>query len=168
MQKKKTKSGKKNTNGRKKRNPTFKESEETGRMSPASSIKVGNLSKISGKLNIAGRDITTHESITGLRAQEIKELFAPLYLAIETHRESSPAKKEDLVSEVQEIQSEVTEASQDGKKINEGFLSRRFRNIARMAPDVLDVVVKTLIHPSLGIGEAAKKIAEKAKAETGL
>jgi hypothetical protein len=50
--------------------------------------------------------------------------------------------------------------------MDEGFLARRFRNIARMAPDVLDVVVATLGNPLAGLGVAVKKIAEKAKEET--
>ena len=45
--------------------------------------------------------------------------------------------------------------------MDEGFLSRRLRNIARMAPDVLDVVVATLANPLAGLGVAAKKLAEK-------
>jgi hypothetical protein len=51
--------------------------------------------------------------------------------------------------------------------VDEGFLSRRFRNIARMAPDLLNVVVATLTSLLAGLGVAAQKIAEKAKAETG-
>jgi hypothetical protein len=67
---------------------------------------------------------------------------------------------------VKEIQSTVTEAAQKNEKIDESFLSRRFRNIARMAPDLLDVVVATLGNPLAGLGVAVKKIAEKAKEET--
>ena len=51
-------------------------------------------------------------------------------------------------------------------KLDEGFLSRRFRNFARMAPDVLDVIVATLRNSLAGLGVAVKKIAEKAKEET--
>jgi hypothetical protein len=50
-------------------------------------------------------------------------------------------------------------------KAYEGFLSRRFRNIARLAPDVLDLVAM-LANPLAGLGVAVKKIAEKAKEET--
>ena len=67
---------------------------------------------------------------------------------------------------MQEIQSTVTEAAQKNEKVDEGFLSRRFRNIARMAPDVLDLVVAMLANPLAGLGVAVKKIAEKAKEET--
>jgi len=70
-----------------------------------------------------------------------------------------------LKAEVKEIQSTVTEAAQKNEKVDEGFLSRRFRNIARMAPDVLDVVVATLGNPLAGLGVAVKKIAEKAKTD---
>lgn len=165
---KKTKNDKKTVNSRKTRNPALKESEETRKMAQSSSIRVGNISNISGKLNLAGGNITTSESTTGLRVAEIQQLFDALYLAIESHSKAPPAKKAELEAEVKEIQAAVTGASQEGKTLDEGFLSRRFRNIARMAPDVLDVVVKTLANPALGLGEVARKIAIKAAQEEKL
>ncbi len=130
-------------------------------------IKVGNISDISGNMNIAGGNITTHQNTTGLNAAEIKQLFDGLYTAIESNKKVSPTKKEDLKAEVQEIQSTVTEAAQKKEKVDESFLSRRFRNIARMAPDVLDVVVAALANPLAGLGVAVKKIAEKAREDVG-
>jgi hypothetical protein len=129
-------------------------------------FNVGSVSGVSGTVNIAGGDITTHQTSSGLSAAEIRQIFDQLYTAIETRAETSPASKEDLKAEVKEIQSTVTEAAQKNEKVDEGFLSRHFRNIARMAPDVLDVVVATLGNPLAGLGVAAKKIAEKAKEET--
>jgi hypothetical protein len=129
------------------------------------SVRTGNISDISGNVNVAGGDITTHHT-TGLSAGEIKQLFDELYTRIETRPETPAADKEDLKAEVKEIQATVTEAAQKNEKVDEGFLSRRFRNIARMAPDVLDVVVATLGNPLAGLGVAVKKIAEKAKEET--
>jgi hypothetical protein len=67
---------------------------------------------------------------------------------------------------VKEIQITITEAAQKNNQMDEGFLPRRFRNIARMAPDVLDVVVATLANPLAGLGAAVKKISQKAKEET--
>lgn len=64
---------------------------------------------------------------------------------------------------MEEIQSAVAEAVQTNEKVHEGFLSRRFRNIARMAPDVLDLVAAMLANPLAGLGVAVKKIAEKAR-----
>ncbi len=134
--------------------------------SKQTSVRVGNISDISGNVNVAGGNITTHHTVTGLSAGEIKQLFDGLYTAIESNKKVSPTKKEDLKAEVKEIQSTVTEAVQKNEKVDEGFLSRRFRNIARMAPDVLDVVVATLGNPLAGLGVAARKIAEKAKEDT--
>jgi transposase-like protein len=134
--------------------------------SKSTSVRVGNISDISGNVNVAGGNITTHHTITGLSAAEIKQLFDGLYSQIDTRANTSPADKEDIKAEVKEIQSTVTEAAQKNEKIDESFLSRRFRNIARMAPDLLDVVVATLANPLAGLGVATKKIAEKAKEET--
>jgi hypothetical protein len=130
------------------------------------SVRVGNISDISGSVNVAGGNISTHQTTAGLSAAEIKQLFDSLYTKIETRPETSTADKEDLKAEVKEIQATVTESAQKNEKVDEGFLSRRFRNIARMAPDVLDVVVATLGNPLAGLGVAVKKIADKAKAET--
>ncbi len=129
-------------------------------------VRVGNISDISGNVNVAGGNITTHYTVTGLSSGDIKQLFDQLYKSIDTQVNVSSADKEDLKAEVKEIQTTVTEAAQKNEKIDESFLSRRFRNMARMAPDILDVVVATLGNPLAGLGVAVKKIAEKAKAET--
>jgi len=129
-------------------------------------LKVGNISDISGNVNVAGGKITTHHTVTGLSVSEIKQLFDGLYTEIDRRANTSAADKEDIKREVKEIQSTVTEAAQKNEKLDENFLSRRFRNIARMAPDVLDVVVATLGNPLAGLGVAVRKIAEKAKEET--
>jgi hypothetical protein len=130
-------------------------------------IKVGNVSAISGNMNIAGGDITTHHTITSLSTAEIKQLFDHIHTAINSRVESPPAEKEDLKAEVDEIQSTIMAAANKNEKVDEGVLLRRFRSIARMAPDILDVVVATLVNPLAGLGVAAKKIAEKAKEQTG-
>jgi transposase-like protein len=134
--------------------------------SKQTSVRVGNVSDISGNVNVAGGNITTHHTVMGLNAVEIKQLFDGLYSQIEARANTSPADKEDIKAEVKEIQSTVTQAAQKNEKVEESFLARRFRNIARMAPDVLDVVVATLANPLAGLGVAVKKIAEKAKEET--
>ena len=139
----------------KKKNTTGKET----------NIKVGNVSKVSGEVNIAGGNIIKHQSSTGLSAVEIKQLFDQIYSDIEANAKTSLADKEDLKAEVEEIQSTMTEAVQKNEKVEESFLSRRFRNIVRVAPDVLDVIVATLGSPLAGLGIAIKKIAEKAKEE---
>jgi hypothetical protein len=130
------------------------------------SVRVGNISDISGNVNVAGGNITTHHTVTGLSAGEIQQLFDGLYAEIDRRANTSTADKEDIKAELKEIESTVTEAGQKNEKMDEGFLARRFRNIARMAPDILDLVVATLANPLAGLGVAAQKIADKAKQET--
>ena len=128
-------------------------------------LNIGNFTNISGEINIAGRDNTSIKHTTAISAAQIKQLLDQLYSAIESRTETPTSDREDLKAEVKEIQSTVTEAAKKNGKVDEGFLARRFRNIARMAPDILDVVVATLGNPLAGLGVAVKKIAEKAKEE---
>jgi len=127
------------------------------------SVKVGNVLGVSGNVNVAGGNITTHNTVNGLSAADIKQLFDSLYTSIDSHANVSVADKNDLKAEVEEIQSTVTEAVKKNEKIDESFLTRRFRSISKMAPDILDVVVATLGNPLAGLGVAVKKIADKAK-----
>ena len=140
------------------------------RRSNSDKVAIGNVNNVSGAITIATGDISGNISVqhsnSGLSPAEIKQLFDQLYAAIETKTKTPPADKEDLKAEVREMQTAVTEAAQKNEKVDEGFISRRFRNIARMAPDVLDVVVATLGNPLAGLGVAVKKIAEKANEET--
>ena len=127
----------------------------------SSSITIDTISDISGQVNIAGGDIT----ITRISTSQSQQLFDPVYKKIEAQPRVSPDQKEALKAEVEEIQSSVTASTQNKEFLDENFLFRRFRNIARMAPDVLDVIVKTLANPVLGLGEVARKIALKATQE---
>lgn len=134
---------------------------------PATSVRVGNISDISGTVNLAGGNVTTHQTTSGLSAADIRQLFEGLYQELDRRADLPSASKEDLKTDVKEIQTAVSEAAQGEKKMDEGFLARRFRNMARMAPDLLDVVVATLANPLAGLGVAVKKIADRAKEETG-
>jgi len=126
-------------------------------------INVGHISNAKGEVNIAGGDITHVENKAGLNSADLKELFNQLYLVIEAKADIRPLDKADLHAEIQEVQSVVTQAVMEDEKVDENSLARRFRNIARMAPDILDVVVATLANPLAGLGIAVKKIAEKAR-----
>lgn len=139
-----------------------KKKSESGKQT---TVRVGNISDVSGTVNVAGGNITTHHTTTGLSAAEIGQLFDQVYTRIEARPGTSAADKEDLKAEVKEIQITITEAAQKNKELDEGFLSRRFRNIARMAPDIVDVIAATLANPLAGLGAIVKRIAHKAKEE---
>ena len=120
-------------------------------------VKIGNVSDISGNLNVAGGNVTSPHTTSDLSAAEIEQFLDKLYTAIETNKKVSPTKKEDLKAEVKEIQFTVTEAAKKNEKVDEGFWAPRFRNIGRMAPDVLDVVVATLGNPLPGLGTRSRR-----------
>lgn len=137
-----------------------------GNNNQSSSVEVGDISNVSGNLNFAGGDISTHQTINnGLSAADIKQLFDKLYTTIDTRTDTPQSIKEDLKAEVEDIQAAVTEAVEKHEEVEESFLSRKFRSIARMAPDILDVVLATIGNPLAGLGVAVKKIADKAKEE---
>ncbi len=131
------------------------------------SVRTGNITGNSGPINIAAGNIRTETHTAGtLNVTDVKLLFGKIYSAIDESTGAKPTVKEDVKAEVQDLQAAVTEAVQKKAPVDESFLARRFRNIARMAPDILDVIVATLGSPLAGLGVAVKKIAEKAKAET--
>ena len=100
---------------------------------------------------------------TGMNADEVAALFEKVFSRIESHPDLSLVEKEDVRQEVEEVRDELSNNEQP----NESFILRRLRNIGRMAPDILDVVLATIMSPAAGFGMAAKKIAEKAKASAG-
>lgn len=130
------------------------------------SMSFGNHTQIKGDFNFVGRDMITTTTVTGFNATEVRQLFTALQKEIEASAKISPTGKEDLRTEVQEIKAYVTKATKKQEPVDESFLARRFRNIARLAPDILEVVVTTLANPLLGLGEVAKRIASKARSET--
>lgn len=126
-------------------------------------IKVGNISSSGGEINIAGGDINKNRM--DLSAAEIHKLFDQLYAAVETRADTKAVDKSALRAEIQEVQSIVIQASEKEDGIDDTALARHFRNIAKMAPDILEVVIASLTNPLAGLGIAVKKIAEKAKGE---
>ncbi len=133
--------------------------------SASTNLRVGNISGVDGDVNIAGGNITTHKTIA--RAVEIGQLFDEVYAKIETLPKTSPHDKKNLKAEVKVVQTMATATAQKRERLAEGLLEHHFRNIARMAPDILDVVVATLANPLLGLGTAARRIAARAREEAG-
>ncbi len=76
----------------------------------------------------------------------------------------APEVIEDAKAAVEEVRTEA----EKGEEADEKFLARQFRNIARMGPDILDVVTATLVSPTAGIAAVLRKVAAKAREEAGL
>lgn len=91
----------------------------------------------------------------------VHQKFEPIYEAIESSSRDA-TEKTDLVAEVDEIKAEVAK----GDEANESFLSRRLRNLKKMAPDIADIALATLANPAAGLGMIVRKVAKKVKEET--
>ena len=113
--------------------------------------------------DIAGRDINKRDvsQTHGLQAEDVRELFTPIYELIEQKSDLSDDDKNDLKDIVEEINDEAVK----GEEADEKKLGRNLRFIARMAPDILDVTLKTIANPALGLAAVAQKIASKASSE---
>ncbi len=117
----------------------------------------GNVSVGDGS-KFVGRD---DNSTTGLSGSEIAKLFEVVYQKIDTRPDTSPQDKDDLKAEVKDIEAEVVK----GDQADETFLEHRLRNIKRMAPDILEVVVNSFANPALGLTTAVRKVMERAKSQ---
>jgi hypothetical protein len=91
----------------------------------------------------------------------IMPLFQDIYDFVDKHPKLQDEKKQDLKAELQEIQTALEEPKPD-----EGFIVRRFRNIKRMSPEIVDVAIKTLQNPIGGVAEVVKRIAKKMAEES--
>ena len=128
-------------------------------------IDTGGGAYVGRKVTVEGGDFVGRDQFktVGLSGPEIADLFEPIYAAIEARRDTSPDDRADIKAEVEEVQAEATK----GEAADEGFLARRLRNLKRMAPDILDVVLAALANPAAGLGTVARKVAEKMRAEAG-
>jgi internalin A len=88
-------------------------------------------------------------------------VFKSVYHAIdESARDAT--EKQDLIADMDEIKNEVTK----GDDADESFLSRRLRNLKKMAPDIAEVALSALVGPGAAISAIVKNIARQIKEET--
>jgi len=87
---------------------------------------------------------------------QLSPYFEIIQQAVEKSESLAPAEKEDAKAELQEIQTALEEPTPD-----ETFLTRRFRNLKRMAPEIAEIALETLKNPIGGVAEVVKRIAQK-------
>lgn len=100
---------------------------------------------------LAGRDIVT----TTITTQ--KEWFQPVYQAIEQRKDTPEPQKTELKELAKQVEQEVKKPQP-----HEGMVSLLFKDIGKMAPDILEVITTTLMNPAAGINLVAKKMVERA------
>jgi hypothetical protein len=127
-------------------------------------INTGGGAYIEGKVDTGGGDFVgrdQHKS-TGLNAEQVARLFERINIEIDA-KEMSETDKQDLKADINELKVEA----EKGDQADDSFLMRRLRNIRRMAPDILEVVLAALTNPAAGFTLSVQKIARKMRAEGG-
>ncbi len=127
-----------------------------------SEITTGSNSVVIGG-SVQGSNIVigTSNTVTN-NSINVSPLFDEIYRKLDIQKDLSPEVKQDVKEELEEIKSALGESEPD-----ETFLARRFRNIKRMAPEIVEVAFETLKNPIGGVAEVIKRIAKKAAEEGG-
>ena len=110
-------------------------------------------------VNIASGENSTAGSFITLQEEYVQYIFEK----IKSRPETVEIDKEDLKAAVEEVRAE----DRKGAEASESFIGQRLRNIRRIAPDILDVVLAAIGNPVAGFGMVAKKVAEKMKEDMG-
>jgi hypothetical protein len=127
-------------------------------------INTGGGAYIEGKVDTGGGDFVgrdQHKS-TGLNAEQVARLFERINIEIDA-KEMSETDKQDLKADIKELKVEA----EKGDQADDSFIMRRLRNIQRMTPDILEVVLAALTNPAAGFTLSVQKIARKMRAEGG-
>jgi hypothetical protein len=121
-------------------------------------IEIGSIGSMVG--SVVGSGQVQAQTIAG---RDVVELFQEVYRCIEQRPEDPDVDKEELTETVQKIEQETAK----GEEANPNKVERWLRFLGEMAPDILDVTVACLTNPVTGVATAIRKIAERARAETG-
>ena len=129
---------------------------------------------VGGDKNISGgeRNINIGGSVTGSGATLFvgdgnivtnnftQNVFEPVYQAIEKSTRSDQDKK-DLSDDVAEIEAVVGKS----QSVDESWLSRRLRNLKKIAPDIAEVALSALAGPGAVAVTVVQKVAARVKEE---
>ena len=109
-------------------------------------------------VNVASGENSAAGSFITLQEEYVQQVFE----AIDTRPGLEEFDKADLIAEVEDIRQE----DKKGPQAKESFIGQRLRNIQRIAPDILEVVLAVIVNPVAGFGEVVVKVAKKMLVET--
>jgi hypothetical protein len=122
-------------------------------------ITVGNVSGTGVAIG-RGASATVTQGVSGA---ELAQLFSVVYQQIEARRDDPDVDKEEIQEQVQKIENEAA----NGEEANPSKVERWLNGLLQMAPDIFDVTVATLTNPIAGVATVIRKVAQKAKEESG-
>ncbi len=114
---------------------------------------------IAGGIVVQGRNATVNQTVGG-DAAELSAIFDKIYQHIEARPDDPNVDKDELNGVVRNVEKEAAK----GEKANQVKLARWMDNLAKMAPDIVDVALASLGGPVSGFAAVFKKIAERARA----
>ena len=112
---------------------------------------INSSSKVRGDNILAG----SHPMVSN-QGVNIAPLFQTIAQYIDSHPKLQAGKKQDAKKQLNEIQTALEEPKPD-----ENFIVRRFRNLKRMSPDIVDVFFESLKNFPGDAAEVIKRVAKK-------
>jgi hypothetical protein len=135
--------------------PFLAESTESSDLHGSSVVRIDTV--IGGNFHTGKGDLIGHDNIN--IDLDKKRLVEFVYNEIEKKQQLATDEKTDLKQDVKELHGEFSK----NEGIDESFVKRRLKNISKMAPDILDIILTTVASPTAGFSKVAMKIAEKIK-----
>ena len=125
---------------------------------PSMSIKGEN---VIGMIQAGGSArLNINQKVIHQATPEMDNLFKRARKRVKTRLEDPKVDKEKLESQVKKIETEAAKA----EGANTAKLERWIRTLAKMAPDIVEVMAASLTGPVAGFSLVFKKIVERARA----
>jgi hypothetical protein len=134
-------------------------SHEGGNVIQSGDIHIGDVNHSTLAVGSGARVNISRES----QNNQIDKFFDLIYERIEARPADVDLDKREISETVQKIQTEVVKSDQANVNKVECWL----KTLALMAPDIFEVTVATLTNPIVGLGTVIRKVAEKARQESG-
>jgi type VI protein secretion system component VasK len=125
-------------------------------------LRAGDGSVVIGGSVNGSNIVVGNNNVVSNQRINLSSSFQTINRFIDQNPHLQPSQKKDAQEELKEIKTELEQPKPD-----ENFLVRRFRNLERMAPDIVDVAFETLKNPVTGVATVIQKIAKRMADEVG-
>ncbi len=120
-----------------------------------------NCQNVIGAINASGSArVNVGQQIVHQTTPEMEKLFKRVHEDIEVRPEDQKVDKAKLENQVKKIETEAAK----GERADKVKLERWMKTLAKMAPDIVEVMAASLAGPVAGFTVVFKKIVERANA----
>jgi len=120
-----------------------------------------NGENVIGMINANGRArVNVNQKVIHQATPELGKLFKRILKEVKIRPEDPKQDKARLEDQVKKIEAEAAK----GEEADQSKLERWIRTLAKMAPDIVEVMAASLAGPVAGFTVVFKKIVERAKA----